>query len=146
MIALIPQQTKGYVFQSFQYPPVSRSNALQDVSHEAVIKYRDALVWRLLSLEQHVDTEDLYLYWDILDTMMNLSVESATELLQNVYGYHIRKLWPAEKLCNYPDRRDEIYQIELPDNQGISKDLSSGALLKEALYAMKEHACHLIRG
>jgi hypothetical protein len=102
-------------------------------------------VWRLLSLEQHVDAEDCYQYWDILDTMMDLSVESATELLQNVYGYHVRKLWPAEKFCNYPDRRDEVYQIELPGPQGISKDLSSGALIKEALYAMKEHACHLVR-
>lgn len=146
MMSLIAQHADTFVFQAFQYPPVSRSTRLQEVSHEAVITYRDALVWRLISLEQRVSAEDRYLYWDILDAMMDISVQSAIELLNNVYGYHIRPLQPCEKFCEYPGIRGEIYRLESSGAQGISKDLSSGALLKEALYTLKEHACHLIRG
>ena len=136
---------KSYVFQVFQYPPAPNSEHIRATNLESVKRYRDAVVWRLLCLEDRVDTGDLYAYWEILDALMDLSVQSAIQLLQNLYEYEVRKLQPLERKQAYPGIANDLYRLEYRDAEGGCRDVCVGTLLQEAIDLLHEEATYFIR-
>jgi hypothetical protein len=77
------KNVKSYFFQSFQYPNTQPLQKIQGICRESVIQHRDDIIWHLLCSENRVAVNDLVMYWEIIDAMMDLSVQSAMQLLQN---------------------------------------------------------------
>lgn len=117
----------------------------QEMPLESWRKYRDAIVWRLMCQEDQVDIVDLMSYWEILDEMMEISLESASTLLQNLYEYRIRKLSASEKQRLYPGVTNELYRLEYDDGCGGYRDICPGILLREAIDLLQIEAERLIR-
>ncbi|GAK55327.1 hypothetical protein U27_02159 [Candidatus Vecturithrix granuli] len=114
-------------------------------SLESWRKYRDAVVWRLLCQEERVDIDDLLSYWEILDEMMDISIESASLLLHNLDEYRIRKLTTFEKQRLYPGVTNDVFRLEYDDGQGGSRDVCTGTLLHEAIDLLQAEADRFIR-
>ena len=112
---------------------------------ESSTRYRDAAVWRLLCLEKDVDANDLAMYWEIMDAMMDISIESAIILLQNLYEYRVRKLRPLEKKRLYPAISNDLYRLEYDDERGGSRDVCAGTLLNDAIDLLQTEAERLVR-
>jgi hypothetical protein len=112
---------------------------------ESWTKYRDAAVWRLLRREEHVDIEDLLSFWELLDQMMDISMESATMLLQHLYEYRIRKLSMLEQQRLYPGVSNPLYRLEYDGGCGGYRDVCAGTLLREAIDLLQAEAERLIR-
>ncbi len=114
-------------------------------SLESWRKYRDTVVWRLLCQEDRVDVDDLLSYWEILDEMMDISIESASLLLHNLDEYRIRKLTPFEKQWLYPGVTNDVFRLEYDDSQGGTRDICAGTLLHEAIDLLQAEADRFIR-
>ena len=117
----------------------------QEMSLESWTKYRDAAVWRVLCREEQVDIENLLSFWELLDQMMDISIESASLLLQNLYEYRIRKLSVHERQRLYPDVTNELFRLEYDDGCGGYRDVCAGTLLCEAIDLLQAEAERLIR-
>ncbi len=132
-------------FQSFQYPSIPIQKPVpEEMPIESSKKYRDAAVWRLLCLEQHVDASDLMTYWEIMDSMMDISIQSAINLLQSVYEYRVRKLQPFEKTQEYPGVSNDLYRLEYDDERGGYRDVCVGTLINEAIDLFQAEAERLV--
>lgn len=116
----------------------------QEMPLESWTKYRDAAVWSLLCREEQVDIENLLSFWELLDQMMDISIESASKLLQNLYEYRIKKLSMHEKQRLYPGVSNELFRLEYDDGGGY-RDVCTGTLLREALDLLQAEAERLIR-
>jgi hypothetical protein len=136
------QDLGNYFFHTFHYHPEHINNEIQIESSR---KYRNAVVCRLLRFRDRVHEDDLLTYWEIIDEMLDLSLGSAIQLLQNIYEYHVRKLQPNESRREYPQISNELYRLEYDDEQGVFRDVCAGALLNEAIDLLQEEADRLIR-
>lgn len=151
MLAAQTQTTSSnpyYQFQVFQYssrPKAKKVTPPPEVSFEVSTRHRDAAVWRLLCLEDRVDASDLQAYWDVMDAMMEMSVESAVFLLQTMYECRIRALTSAEKARLYPGVAHPLYRLEYMDDRGGRRDACAGSLVDEALDLLYEEAERMVR-
>ncbi len=135
-----------YFFPAFHYQTEYQSEkGIDEILIDSSRKYRNAVVCRLLRLRDRVNEDDLPTYWEIIDQMLDLSLESAIQLLQNLYEYHVRKLLPNESRREYPQISNELYRLEYDDEQGGFRDVCAGALLNEAVDLLQEEADRLIR-
>lgn len=137
-----------YLFQVFQHPSRPKAKKVTpppEVSFEVSTRHRDAAVWRLLCLEDRVDASDLQAYWDVMDAMMEMSVESAVFLLQTMYECRIRALTSAEKARLYPGVAHPLYRLEYMDDRGGRRDACAGSLVDEALDLLYEEAERMVR-
>lgn len=116
-----------------------------EASLESWKKYRDAAVWRLLCQEEQVDIDDLLSYWEILDEMMDISIESASLLLHTLDEYRIRKLTTLEKQRLYPGVTNDVFRLEYDDGHGGFRDVCAGTLLHEAIDLLQAEADRFIR-
>jgi len=135
-------------FHVFQYSSRQKAKKLTpppDISFDVSTRRRDAAVWRLLCHEDRVDTTDLQTYWEIMDAMMDISVESAVFLLQTLYEYRIRVLSSAEKAHLYPGVPHPLYRLEYVDDRGGRRDVCAGSLIDEAIDVLYEEAERLVR-
>ena len=116
-----------------------------EASLESWKKYRDAAVWRLLCQEEQVDIDDLLSFWEILDEMMDISIESASLLLHTLDEYRIRKLTTLERQRLYPGVTNDVFRLEYDDGRGGSRDVCAGTLLHEAIDLLQAEADRFIR-
>ncbi len=131
--------------QYFQYHPASVQRAMpEDMPVESSRKYRDTAVWRLLCLEDYVDVSDLISYWEIMDAMMDISIASAINLLQNLYEYRVRKLQAPEKRRLYPETPNDLYRLEYDDERGGYRDICARTLINEAIDLLQAEAERLV--
>ncbi|GAK48876.1 hypothetical protein U14_00087 [Candidatus Moduliflexus flocculans] len=150
MLAAQTQTTNSnpyYQIQMFQHSPRQKAKKITppDVSFEVSTRRRDTAVWRLLCLEDRVDTTDLQAYWEVMDAMMEMSVESAVFLLQTMYEYHIRALTSAEKARLYPGVSHPLYRLEYVDERGGRRDVCAGSLVDEAIDLLYEEAERMVQ-
>ncbi len=136
------QEVGKYFFPAFHY---QNKQSRDEIPIESARKYRNAVVCRLLRFRERVHEDDLPTYWEIIDDMLDLSLESAIQLLQNLYEYHVRKLHPGESLREYPQIANELYRLEYDDEQGGFRDVCVDALFNEAIDLLQEEADRLIR-
>ena len=134
-----------HVFQYSSRPKAKKLTPPPDISFDVSTRRRDAAVWRLLCHEDRVDTTDLQSYWDIMDAMMDISVESAVFLLQTLYEYRIRVLSSAEKARLYPGVSHPLYRLEYVDERGGQRDVCAGSLIDEAIDVLYEEAERLVQ-
>jgi len=76
---------------------------------------------------------------------MDISIESASKLLENLYEYRVRKLLPLEKRRLYPGIPNTIYRLEYEDNSGGHRDVCAGTLLNEAIDLLQTEAERLVQ-
>ena len=149
MTTLVKQQKEDiqlYFFEAFKDQRSSDSQEIsRKTSFESSKKYRDAMVWRLLCRERFVDVENLQPYWELMDAMMDISIESASALLENLYEYRVRKLLPLEKRRLYPGVSNDVYRMEYDDEQGGYRDVCAGTLINEAIDLLQAEADRLTR-
>ncbi len=148
MLAAQTQTTSSNPYYLFQYssrPKAKKVTPPPEVSFEVSTRHRDAAVWRLLCLEDRVDASDLQAYWDVMDAMMEMSVESAVFLLQTMYECRIRALTSAEKARLYPGVAHPLYRLEYMDDRGGRRDACAGSLVDEALDLLYEEAERMVR-
>lgn len=138
-------QQEGYVFPSFQYPPAAPKRSLREVSASHLMNRRDAIVWRLLGFEHEVASQNLEPFWNLLDRMMDVSVESAIDILQEAYCARFRKLRPYEKRQYHPGVQQDVYRIAYFDRNTPHEDFTSGALVEHALDILQEQAYALFQ-
>lgn len=138
-------QQGGYVFQSFQYPLAAPKRSLREVSSSHLMNRRDAIVWRLLGFEHEVAAQNLEPFWNLLDKMMDVSVRSAIDTLQEAYCARFRKLRPQEKRQHYPGVQQDVYRIAYFDRSMPHEDFTSGALVEHALDILQEQAYALFQ-
>ena len=136
------QDVGNYFFQAFHYP---NQYVVDDIPIESARRYRNTVVCHLLRFRERVHKDDLSTYWDIIDEMLELSLASAIQLLQNIYEYHVRKLPQSESKREYPHISNDLYRLEYDDEQGGYRDVCAGALLNEAVDLLQEEANRLIR-
>jgi len=144
-MAEILSHTQGvgnYFFHAFHY---QHKQVINEIPIESSRKYRNTVVCRLLRFRDRVHEDDLPTYWEIIDEMLNLSLEAVVQLLQNLYEYHIRKLRPSESRREYPQIANELYRLEYDDEQGGFRDVCAGALFNEAIDLLQDEADRLIR-
>lgn len=140
------QQQGNYVCHPFQYPPAAfPTRILRERSSRDIIKRRDAIVWRLLGFEHEVSARNLEHYWNLLDTMMEISVNSAIEVLEEAYCARSRKLEMYEKRQYYPGIRQDVYRIAYFESHKPHEDFTSGTLLEHALEILQEQAYALLQ-
>lgn len=137
------QEVGKYFFHAFHYHQSKRN--INEIPIESSRKYRNAVVCRLLRFRERVHEDDLPTYWEIIDEMLDLSLESAIQLLQNLYEYHVRKLQPGESQREYPQISNALYRLEYDDEQGGFRDVCADALFNEAIDLLQEEADRLIR-
>lgn len=151
MLAAQTQSTNSspyYLFQVFHHSPRQKAKKVTpppDVSFEVSTRRRDAAVWRLLCMEDRVDTADLQAYWEVMDAMMEMSVESAVFLLQTMYEYRIRALSSTEKARFYPGVSHPLYRLEYVDDRGGQRDVCAGSLVDEAIDLLYEEAERMVQ-
>lgn len=133
------------VFQHSSRPKAKKVTPPPEVSSEVSTRHRDAAVWRLLCMEDRVDTTDLQAYWEVMDAMMEMSVESAVFLLHTLYEYRIRALTSAEKARLYPGVSHPLYRLEYMDERGGQRDVCAGSLVDEAIDLLYEEAERMVR-
>ena len=136
------QEVGKYFFPAFHY---QNKQSINEIPVESARKYRNAVVCRLLRFRERVQQDDLPTYWEIIDEMLDLSLESAIQLLQNLYEYHVRRLRPSESQREYPQIANALYRLEYDDEQGGFRDVCAGALFNEAIDLLQEEADRLIR-
>lgn len=112
---------------------------------ESVKAYRDDVLWNFLCREDWVDLADLIEYWRIIDTIMDISLQSAKQVLQTHYKCQVRTLRPRGKKRNISGINHEMYRLEYKNNRGTDRELPASALLIEAIDLLKEEAEGLIR-
>ena len=137
------QEVGNFFFPAFYY---QNKYGLNEIPIESARKYRNAVVCSLLRFRERVHEDDLPTYWELIDDMLDLSLESAIQLLQNLYEYHVRKLRPSESRREYPQISNELYRLEYDDEQGGFRDVCADALFNEAIDLLQEEADRLIRG
>jgi hypothetical protein len=76
--------------------------------------------------------------------MMEISVYSAIEVLEEAYCTRLRKLRPYEQRHEYPGVRQEIYRITYPEWYKSYEDFTSSALVEHALDVLQEQAYALL--
>jgi hypothetical protein len=139
------QRQASSVVHSFQYPPAAFSTrTLREVSARYIIKRRDAIVWRLLGFEHDVPARHLEQYWNLLDAMMEISVNSAIDVLEEAYCARFRKLQPYEKQQQYPGVQQEVYRIAYVERHKPHEDFTNGTLVEHALDILQEQAYALL--
>ncbi len=99
-------KSKEFFFQSFQNSSKKYDTVPKETQLEPWKKYRDAAIWHLLCLENSISANDILIYWEIIDNLIDLSLRSALVLLQNRYKYHINNLCIDTK----KKRRIQFYQ------------------------------------
>lgn len=115
----------------------------EDLSDIAAHHYRNAVVCQLLRFRDSIQAEHLATYWELVDTILDLSIEVAVQLLQNVYEYRVRKLPPSESQDAYPHLAHEVYRLEY-DEPGVFRDVCASALINEAVDLLQEEVERLI--
>ena len=148
MLSLVAQQkdVKLYFGQVFQYSPRPVQKPLPKIVSTTIsTKHRDAAVWHLLCQEEQVDSIDLPIYWDIMDVMMEISVDIAIKFLETLYEYRVRMLDEKEKQRQYPEIPNALYRLEYDDQPGVYRDVCAGTLINEAIDLLQEEAERLLR-
>ncbi len=140
------QEIQEYALYSFPYQwDVVQQQIPQEVPIESSRKYRDAAVWRLLCLEDRVEAGNLMAYWEIMDQMMEISIDSAIKLLENLYEYRARQLSPFEKRRQYPDVSNDLYRLEYDEEGESYRDVCAGTLINEVIDLLQTEAERLVR-
>ncbi len=75
---------------------------------------------------------------------MEISVNSAIDILEEAYCARFRKLQPYEQEHDYPGTRQDVYRIAYSDHYKPHEDFSSGTLVEHALDVLQEHAYALL--
>ena len=131
-------------FRAFHYAPTAPSRTVRQISIAQLIKRRDAIVWRLLGFEHDIAAHNLERYWNVLDKMMEISVNSAIDIVEEAYYARFRKLRPYEQQHEYPGTRQDVYRIAYSDHDKSHEDFSSGTLVEHALEVLQEQAYALL--
>ena len=134
------KQQRGYPLHALYYPPVVPTRTLRQVSRSQLIKRRDTMVWRLLEFEHDIAAHNLEQYWNILDEMMEISLNSAIDVLEEAYCARFRKLQPYEQQHEYPGVQQEVYRIAYFERHKPYEDFASGTLMEHALDVLQERA------
>lgn len=128
------QSSQNSKRQSFKETP-------EEKQLESFRKYRDSVLWRLLQSERDIDKNDLFTYWKLIDSIMDLSPKSAIVILKNRYGYRVRKLRPNEKKKN---TSKELYRLENNSKHGGYRDICANTLLKKTVDLLQNDVKRLV--
>ncbi len=128
---------KSYFTQPSRY---SNSTIFEEIHLESVKKYRDAALWDILCLDDRIDLSDVDRYWEIIHSLMDLSLQSAIQLLQNRHQCQGRTLQFNGKTWKYPEIVRELHQAVYQDGQGVYRDLLASVVLIETIDLLQQKA------
>lgn len=108
-------------------------------------RYRDAAIWHLLCLENSISANDILVYWEIIDNMIDLSLRSALVLLQNRYKYHINNMCiGTEKKEMATVSSISKYRLK-PNKSSDERSVCAEFFLYTAIDFLQEEAERLVR-